>query len=662
MTTEQLIDRIAAVAEKGDWGGVQRLLVELSSLMTNSGRPLGGQAGFKLVEILSKAPQTGAPSGASPYAIIAEVKKLATQKASRDRARDFDASKLMASWETLYALLATSPESVERESVREVLTAFKSARIFDLLARTADRSLAWDPDDAVVKNLYGQALIENGQKHAAIDILLSVLRMPTLSKADRAETHGLMGRARKQLYIDHVKSSSVAPSIKLKFRPFLEGAIEAYAAAYDSNRPADNFWHGTNLVALLMLAREDGQRGVRNPTALEPEVIAQRIIDALEPMSSKTSEPWVLAALGENYLALGNYEKASTHYGNYVNHPATDSFRLGSTVRQLEEVWRLHPGQDKGGAILAVLKAAQIAKPEGKFTLAGDEIQQLRKFASSGDYQHQAEFMVPESMVPGGSYVKLAELQRVVARAAGVAGICDQTGRTMGTGFLVRGQDLCKELEDGLYLLTNAHVMSDPKKEGFHPGSLDPQHSIAKLEAAEGSVLKFDPTVVWQSPIAEYDATLVKVTDASKGLMPLPIESSNNLSCELPEKLPSGTRVSVIGHPLGGPLSLSVLGSLSGANGVLVDMGARKGADKDPSYLHYRAPTEPGNSGSPVFETDNWNVIGLHHMGFDQFSGRPRLGGKAGSHFANEGICIRSIQKAIAEHIKANKGSRWRRK
>ena len=67
--------------------------------------------------------------------------------------------------------------------------------------------------------------------------------------------------------------------------------------------------------------------------------------------------------------------------------------------------------------------------------------------------------------------------------------------------------------------------------------------------------------------------------------------------------------------------------------------------------MHYRAPTEPGNSGSPVFETGNWSVIGLHHMGFDQFDGRAKLNGKPGTNHANEGISIKSIRRAVGSYF-----------
>jgi V8-like Glu-specific endopeptidase len=56
--------------------------------------------------------------------------------------------------------------------------------------------------------------------------------------------------------------------------------------------------------------------------------------------------------------------------------------------------------------------------------------------------------------------------------------------------------------------------------------------------------------------------------------------------------------------------------------------------------VHYRAPTEGGSSGSPVFN-DQWEVIALHHKGGKV--GMPRLNGLNGTYAANEGISIRRV-------------------
>ena len=66
------------------------------------------------------------------------------------------------------------------------------------------------------------------------------------------------------------------------------------------------------------------------------------------------------------------------------------------------------------------------------------------------------------------------------------------------------------------------------------------------------------------------------------------------------------------------------------------------------SRVHYRAPTEGGSSGSPVFD-DSWDVIAVHHMGGK--AGMSQLNGKTGTYAANEGISIQSIRQAVGKTI-----------
>ena len=58
------------------------------------------------------------------------------------------------------------------------------------------------------------------------------------------------------------------------------------------------------------------------------------------------------------------------------------------------------------------------------------------------------------------------------------------------------------------------------------------------------------------------------------------------------------------------------------------------------SFLHYEADTEPGSSGSPVFD-DGWHVIALHHASV-RAPDHTELGG-----FVNEGIRAKSLRSFI---------------
>ena len=65
-------------------------------------------------------------------------------------------------------------------------------------------------------------------------------------------------------------------------------------------------------------------------------------------------------------------------------------------------------------------------------------------------------------------------------------------------------------------------------------------------------------------------------------------------------------------------------------------------------FIHYRIPSDAVGSGSPVFEGDNWEVVGLHHATGDNIR---RLDGK-GTYYANEGIAISALRKeTMGSHL-----------
>jgi len=93
----------------------------------------------------------------------------------------------------------------------------------------------------------------------------------------------------------------------------------------------------------------------------------------------------------------------------------------------------------------------------------------------------------------------------------------------------------------------------------------------------------------------ELDYSLVAVVDDGDldayGWLPL-IEDSG--------KLLVGEKVNIIQHPNGEPKQLAI------RNNQVVD--------ELELFLHYRTDTDPGSSGSPVFN-DQWEVVALHHSG-----------------------------------------------
>jgi V8-like Glu-specific endopeptidase len=199
-----------------------------------------------------------------------------------------------------------------------------------------------------------------------------------------------------------------------------------------------------------------------------------------------------------------------------------------------------------------------------------------------------------------------------------VARIEKRSGKGHGTGWLVRAGDFFPGRE-GVLLLTCAHVVSPtPNRWAIFPE--DARGNFQVL----GEVFDVGDEVVWTSPPSALDATLLTL----KGQPSAPPLCLHKRPAVMADPAP---RMYIIGYPAGRDLELSLQDNhLVAASETL---------------LHYRTPTEPGSSGSPVFEPDDWRVVALHHRGSREM---PRIDGGEGTYQANEGIAILVIQKATA--------------
>jgi hypothetical protein len=137
----------------------------------------------------------------------------------------------------------------------------------------------------------------------------------------------------------------------------------------------------------------------------------------------------------------------------------------------------------------------------------------------------------------------------------------------------------------------------------------------------EDTVIPVEDAVFWSSPYSKLDATFLKLKKEPKA-KPLELHSSAMEMCDPPP------RMYIIGHPNGRDVEISL------QDNYLV-------ACND-TFVHYRTPTEPGSSGSPVFEPNAWEVVALHHRGTNMMK---RIDGQEGFYEANEGVSIMRIQK-----------------
>ncbi len=542
--------------------------------------------------------------------------------------RDCDVETLRQTAEAYVEALESAPDEVPQAAYRPAIEGMKRARAFTELARTCDRLTRRGQGTAYVKTLHAQALIELRQVTVAIPLLEAIVRERPKGDPDRLEAFGLLGRAYKQLYVDEKREPRATFGAAN-----LHKAIESYALGLSDGKPEDATWHAISMAGLIKRAERDG---VALPAPVTSSDFTSFLISYLVPRAeavAKTeADVWVPGVIGGAYLNQGDWQKAAHWYGRYAQQPGIDAFKLIGTIRQLEEVYEIKPGVGEAGVILASLKARAGRLRTGHATFEAADIAALGRLSDDDK--------LLEAVLGRKAPAEIRWLKTGLLRARSVATVQRRrSGRPHGTGFLVRGSDLWSGLGKESYLLTNHHVLSLPP----HTRAIRPDEALVTFdEGKDGHTYECD-RIVWSSPVDGLDACLVRLKTPVEDLEPLPLAPD----AALPEAFIDDSDRSnayVIGRPEGQELSISLHDS------ELIDVGFKYHDQPHHVFLHYRTPTKPGNSGSPVFDEDKWEVIGLHHMGPPASGGTRKLQGKDGFNApANEGIALRSIRRQIAK-------------
>ncbi len=497
---------------------------------------------------------------------------------------------------------------------KAILNILRRKRYFNLIVKVADILIQTRQDDPNIQRQYAQALIDQGNLTAGLEVLIGLKQECKEAKntSELAEAMGLIGRAHKQLYMD--ASSGKKPGALM--REHLAESINSYFEVYKKDKTKT--WHGVNSVALLARAKRD-KVSLDNGLP-KPEVLGKKVLKTVESIDKPTM--WDFATAAEACLATGDYSKALEWIAKYTDpsNKYADAFEYASTLRQFEEVWQLDDGNEDQERILHLLRSALLTAEGGHVEIAN----QSHQLASVKDLKSDDEY---EKILGKDRYKSFKWYLTGLERAAGVAQICDQSGNGIGTGFLLRGQDIHEKFKDKPWLLiTNAHVISDnPVEQNDIPGSLHPDEVKVRFEAS-GTKEEFElDTVLFSSPRNELDCTILSFSASTN-------ELNNITPFELSQRMPlkgKNQRVYIIGHPKGGNLSFSI------DDNLLLD-------HKEPK-IHYRTPTEGGSSGSPVFN-QNWKLIALHHSGGFKVK---KLNGENDTYAANEGLWIKSILAAV---------------
>lgn len=497
----------------------------------------------------------------------------------------------------------------------EILGALRRKRFHDLVERLADAFRSAQMEEPKIRRLYAQALIDQGKIEVAVDTLrlLSATTAAT-NPSEHAEAQGLLGRVDKQLYVNLVNENPAKAQSPV-VRAHLTRAFEAYRSVFEANR--SELWHGVNAVALASRAEAD-KVPLNAPFAWKE--VATEIRQSIEARKAAgaTLAAWDLATGLECQVALGDWNAAEPWLAAYVASTDADAFELNSTLRQLKEVWRLGEESGPPAMLLSVLEAHLASRQGGALTISPAELAR-RPHRLTGAQRGGFEATFGREGVENYQWFCLAlERFRLVAR------ICDPFRNSIGSGFLVKGAQLDPRLGDERVLVTNAHVVSDdPAVRKDYRQALVPAKVVVRFDAWQKQPQEFAAKeILWTSPPWQLDTTVLRLDPAP------PAGDDAPFAEDLPDPA-KGPRVYVIGYPKGGPLAISL-----NDNALLAHDGL---------HLHYRAPTEPGSSGSPVFNRD-WELIGVHHRGDPNAA---RLDGAPGTYQANEGIALKEVLKAL---------------
>lgn len=524
--------------------------------------------------------------------------------------------------DALEALLKTPAAAppIAAAEAKAALNALRSCRHFKDLERISAGLISAGFTSARTHRQHAQALLDIGKVdtiRAAIDELKQLVVDTQNDPEENAEARGLLGRAFKQKYVN-----SLGPNVDpADLAGLLSQAATWYASAYDTN-PNEYLWHGINVVACSSRARRDGLSLAGFPASAQNEkATAQTILGRIELLDAAgKAQNWDYATACEACVGLDRPDEALRWAKIYVNHPGTGAFELASTFRQLTEVWELGGPDDPANfhPVVACL-LEKLGTLDRGFLVMVSGPEANTSHASIGGL---------EKTFSDGAIQTITWWATVLQRCRNIARVNDVNDFTWGTGFLIKAKNLGLTKRDGYLLITNAHVLSDSAADS--PAILWPT-AQPKLQFDQqqknGNPSLFNASnLLCTSPPEELDYAALELAAVPSDLDDMPV-------AKFPPVVDGLNPVFVVGHPKGQPLSIST------RNNVLLDVDDRR--------LQYRAATEGGSSGSPVFN-EAWAVVALHHAGLPNLN---KLHPPPETYEANEGLWIQAVAADIRKKL-----------
>lgn len=398
---------------------------------------------------------------------------------------------------------------------------------------------------------------------------------------------------------------------------------------------ADPDFHKVNLFGLIQAAE---RRGLKLGKKGEAAKWARSVLKSSK--KGKSSNEWELANAGDAALFLGREAEAVKLYTAYMEKAKGKPFAINATRRQLVEVWGIDPKGNTDLSNVVRLMGHLSMRSMATVSMTIDEIEALAQSAESDSGSLEA-------VLGGVPAIPAREIREVLNLAQSVGKVCAPSGRAVGTGFLLHGRFVHPSLAEEYVFVTNDHVVCDAKS-----------HAGLSIRSAEACIFfeDLDPgrvyqvsEIFWRSDVPVHDCAILRLHQQPPKLK-FEIEPADHLLPRIHTeagKAEAGqegraSRVYVIGHPNGRGLEITF------EQNYLIDHEHRNPAAKatpERVRMHYYAPTEPGNSGSPVLSAFSRKLIGLHHSTTDKPLGREKKPNEV--YRANEGLWIQSILAAV---------------
>jgi V8-like Glu-specific endopeptidase len=219
-----------------------------------------------------------------------------------------------------------------------------------------------------------------------------------------------------------------------------------------------------------------------------------------------------------------------------------------------------------------------------------------------------------------------------------------QNQSASGTGWLISPN----------LFITNHHVIEARSPEEMHTTELEFNAQALKTRvwfdyvAPEEKHYEYGCLELVHSD-QRLDYALLRISSMAEMDTPKPLSTWGFLSFpRFAPNLSREDRLNIIQHPQGGPQKIAI------RSNYYVDSIS---TNTMPHRIRYLTDTEPGSSGSPVFD-DNWSVIALHHMAVEV--NQEFYKGKT-IKYNNQGILIQAILKNLPDDIQheIEKAQKW---